>query len=374
MLAVGAPYEDSSSTGINNDQNNNMDEYSGAVYIFTRSGSIWTQQAYIKASNPDPNDGFGFSIALDNETLAVGAPYEDSSSTGINSIPNNDISTGIWNGPGAVYVFTHSDAIWTQQAYIKPSKVEDFNLFGSSVSIEDDLLVVGEPFEDNDFNEITYDSHILENISLSTNSGAIYTFIRSNTEWRQEVYIKASNSYQNAYFGNDVDVHSNTFIVGAFREANYNEDSYNEDFYDFRANSGAAYLFASSESKWIEHTYFKPSELYENDEFGRSVAIYGDRIAISAPTRTYQGNIYLYSRSEDEELEWNRQMVIDISILNGNDSSSLDRDHFGYRVELYENTLVSGMPHEDSNATGINGNQEDRSSEQSGAVYVMILE
>ena len=376
-LAVGAPYEDSSSTGINNDQNDNMSEYSGAVYIFTRSDSTWTQQAYIKASNSETYDGFGFSVDLNNETLVVGAPYEDSSSTGVNSIPNNDFLNIPWNGAGAVYVFVRSDSEWTQQAYIKSFNPQSQDLFGYSVVIENDLIIVGSPSENNSERGIIYDPYEIEGNTLSINSGAIHTFTRFDTEWRQDAYVKASNSFYQIHFGHSIDVYSNEFIVGAPGESNALSEDYETE--GFLSDSGAAYLF-TSESEWIE-TRIKPSGLYEDNEFGRSVAIYGDRIAISAPyraeqsllenynsarDRNFDGDIFLYSRSEDEELGWSHQMVIDSPFPKG--------VYFGYRLELYEDTLVTGMPYEDSSTIGINGDQEDRLSAQSGAVYVMILE
>src|SRR5687767_3048534 len=88
-LAVAAVFEDSGATGINGNQADNSVEESGAVYVFTRTGTAWTQQAYIKASNTggrDDGDTFGYAIALsdDGTTLAVGAPSEDSSAAGNN--------------------------------------------------------------------------------------------------------------------------------------------------------------------------------------------------------------------------------------------------------------------------------------------------
>ncbi|MCX8099048.1 MAG: hypothetical protein N3F11_08645 [Casimicrobiaceae bacterium] len=103
-LAVGARLEDSSATGVDGDESNNSAFDSGAVYVFVRSGAIWSQQAYIKASNTEEWDVFGSSVALssDGNTLAVGAPWEDSNATGVNGDQSNDSASG----SGAVYVFT----------------------------------------------------------------------------------------------------------------------------------------------------------------------------------------------------------------------------------------------------------------------------
>ena len=99
-LAVGAWYEDSNATGVNGNQANNIARNSGAVYLFTRSGTTWSQQAYLKASNTEANDQFGTSVALSGTTLAVAAQYESSNATGVNG-NEADNSAGF---SGAVYV------------------------------------------------------------------------------------------------------------------------------------------------------------------------------------------------------------------------------------------------------------------------------
>ena len=116
-LAVGAPGEQSSATGIDGNQGNNGLSEAGAVYVFTRNKSQWSQQAYIKASNTSNDDRFGSSIALFDGTLAVGAPGEKSSATGVDGNQgNNGLSEA-----GAVYVFTRNNSQWSQQAYVKAS-------------------------------------------------------------------------------------------------------------------------------------------------------------------------------------------------------------------------------------------------------------
>src|SRR5262249_35127062 len=85
-LAVGAPVEASAAKGIGGNQADNSARMSGAVYVFVRDGTTWSQQAYVKASNTDVGDGFGTALALsaDGNTLAVGAYTEQSAATGIN--------------------------------------------------------------------------------------------------------------------------------------------------------------------------------------------------------------------------------------------------------------------------------------------------
>ena len=138
-LAVVAIWEDSNATGINGEQTNNNASNAGAVYIFTRNATGWSQQAYIKASNTGADDWFGNSVSLsaDGNTLAVSADREDSAATGINggdsAESNNDMDRA-----GAVYLFTRTATGWSQQAYIKASNTGAYDYFGNSVSLSAD--------------------------------------------------------------------------------------------------------------------------------------------------------------------------------------------------------------------------------------------
>ncbi|TKB53217.1 MAG: hypothetical protein E8D50_07930, partial [Nitrospira sp.] len=107
-LVVGAPGEASAATGINGTQGDNSAVNSGAVYIFTRTNGVWSQQAYLKASNTEADDVFGWSLALAGETLVVGAPGEASA--------DGDQTDNSAQDSGAVYVFTRTNGVWSQQA------------------------------------------------------------------------------------------------------------------------------------------------------------------------------------------------------------------------------------------------------------------
>ena len=95
--------ESSSATGINGDQGNVLSSNSGAVYVFTRAGTAWSQQSYVKASNAETVDVFGESVALssDGNTLAVGARLEDSVATGIGGNQADNTASN----SGAVYLY-----------------------------------------------------------------------------------------------------------------------------------------------------------------------------------------------------------------------------------------------------------------------------
>jgi hypothetical protein len=143
-LAVGAAGEASNASGIDGNQNNDSAPFTGAVYVFTRSGTTWLQQAFIKASNSEGDDVFGWSLALSGDTLAVGAPREDSSAIGVggnqgsNSLPDS----------GAVYLFSRGAGAWSQVDYIKAAVTDNGDFFGYSVTLSGDTLAAGAPGDD----------------------------------------------------------------------------------------------------------------------------------------------------------------------------------------------------------------------------------
>ena len=166
MLAVGARLEDSNATGVGGNQADNSANNSGAVYLFTRSGTTWSQQAYLKASNTDIDDWFGSSVALSSDTLAVGARYEDSNATGVGGNQADNSASG----SGAVYLFTRSGTTWSQQAYLKASNTQANDRFGGSVALSGDVLAVGALNEDSNATGVNGD----QADNGEPNSGAAY--------------------------------------------------------------------------------------------------------------------------------------------------------------------------------------------------------
>ena len=106
-VVVGAQSEDSNATGVNGNQNNNSAQDTGAAYIFVRNGTNWTQQAYLKASNPGAGvfltaGLFGGSVGVSGDTVVISSGLEDSNATGVNGDQSNNSATD----SGAAYVFT----------------------------------------------------------------------------------------------------------------------------------------------------------------------------------------------------------------------------------------------------------------------------
>ena len=200
---MGAHSEDSAATGVNGDQADNSADGAGAVYLFTRNnGGVWVQEAYIKASNSGQFDSFGWSIAFsgDGNMLAVGAHGEESAATGLNG---NQADNGA-AGAGAVYLFTRSNGgVWIQQDYVKASNAGPDDLFGASVVLSGDAneLVVGASREDSSAKGVNGDQ--MDNSAFR--AGAAYVFVRDvGGPWRQETYIKASNTASFILFGSSV--------------------------------------------------------------------------------------------------------------------------------------------------------------------------
>ena len=377
-LAVGATYESSSATGINGNQADNSALASGAVYVFIRSGSTWSQQAYVKASNTETGDMFGYRLALaaDGNTLVVGAAYESSSATGING-NQADNSAG---GSGAVYVFTRSGTTWNQQAYVKASNTDALDLFGHSVALAADgnTLAVGAFFEQSGSTGINGN----QSDNSAIESGAVYVFTRSGTTWGQQAYVKGSNTEFGDHFGYSVALAAdgNTLAVGATYESS-SATGVGSNQIDNSANaSGAVYVFTRSGTTWNQQAYVKASNTDAGDYFGCSVAITadGNTLAVGAyqersnatginssqvdNSAHVSGAVYVFTRSGTT---WSQQAYVKASNTDAG-------DYFGFCIDLAAegNLLAVGAFREGSSATGINGNQSDNSALISGAVYL----
>jgi len=376
-LAVGAAGEDSAATGIGGNQTDNSAGNSGAVYMFTRSGTTWSQQAYVKASNTGVGDGFGFSVALSaaGSTLAVGASGESSAATGIGG-DEADNSAG---AAGAVYVFTRSGTTWSQQAYVKASNTGSFDQFGRSLALSADgsTLAVGANGESSAATGIG--GNQADNSAGS--AGAVYLFTRSGTTWTQQAYVKASNTGANDFFGYSVALSADgsTLAVGAFQETSAATGIGGNQADNSALSAGAVYIFTRSGTMWSQQAYVKASNTGTGDRFGTSIALSADgsTLAVGADGESsaatgiggnqtdnsapYAGAVYVFTRSSTT---WSQQTYVKAS------NTGLYAQ-FGESVALSApRTLAVGAPFESSAATGIGGNQADNSATYAGAVYV----
>jgi hypothetical protein len=249
--------------------------------VFRRSGSSWTQEAYLKASNTGANDRFGASVAISGDTIAIGAASEDSAATGVNGSAPGQGDNSTFSA-GAVYVFRRSGTSWAQEAYVKASNTGASDVFGCSVALSGDTLVVGASGEDSAAIGVDGASPGPGDNSKE-DSGAAYIFRRAGT-WAQEAYLKASNTGASDGFGENVAIWLDTVVVGASSEAGggrgINPVSPGPED-ESRRTSGAVYVFRRG-AAWFQDAYVKSSNSDAGDLFGISVAIGPDTVAVGA--------------------------------------------------------------------------------------------
>ncbi|MEM7052945.1 MAG: integrin [Pseudomonadota bacterium] len=368
-VIIGASLEDSNATGVNGSQGNAFFD-SGAVYVLVPdTAGLWSQQAYIKASNTGGGDEFGWSVALSGDTLVVGARLEDSDATGVNGAQDNNAA----EFAGAAYVFVRNGAgEWSQQAYLKASNTESEDQFGFSVAISGDTIVVGAPREDSDANTVNGD----QGDNMATSSGAAYVFVRNAGIWTQQAYLKASNSDALDGFGQTLAIDGDTIVVGAPNESSAATGVNGDQLSNAESDSGAAYVFVRSGTNWTQQAYLKASNTGFQDNFGEAVAISGESILIGAPDEDSNatgvngddqlngafdsGAAYLFVRNG---MNWSQQAYIKAS-NTGSD------DLFGSAVSIDGDQAVIGARGEASNATGVDGEQNNNSMFLAGAAYL----
>ena len=265
-LAVGAIGEDSNATGINGDQANNSANGSGAVYVFTRSGSTWSQQAYVKSSNTRPNVMFGYSVAVNGngDTLAVGEFDAD-------------------RGRGALYTFGRSDGTWSQQARLQPKLLSPQDSMGCWVAISDDgnTVVAGALDEDSlttGINAVEGGHSGVVDGPDDNSSGAVFGFVRTGTTWSEQVNFKASNSGKHDWFGIRLALSGdgNTFAAGAPNEDSAGQGINGKQDDNSADEAGAAYVYTRSGATWTFRDYMKGAKNAKFDEFGSAVALNRD--------------------------------------------------------------------------------------------------
>ncbi len=349
-LAVGAP-------------GRNVD--AGSAYVFVRSGTSWTEEDNLTASNAGAGDEFGASVALSNDgnTLAVGAPFEDSSVTGINQ-PSNELASN----SGAAYVFVRSVASWSQEAFVKASNTGAQDNFGRAVALSNDgnTLAVGAPGEDD----------------TAPGSGAAYVFVRSVATWDQEAFVKASNPDAQDAFGHSLALSGDgsTLAVGAYREASNATVIGGDQSNNSAPDSGAVYVFLRSGTTWNQQAYVKASNTQADDQFGWALALSsdGNTLVVGARyedsnatgvggdqtnnTPTNSGAAYAFVRSGGT---WAQR-----SYVKASNTGSGDQFAWSLALSADGNTLAVGANNEDSNATGVGGNPDDDSVSNSGAAYL----
>jgi hypothetical protein len=241
-----------------------------------------------------------------------------------------------------------STADWTsvqQQAYLKASSPGGADEFARAVAISGDTVVVGVDYED----------------SRGTDSGAAYVFVRNGTNWSEQAYLKAANAAAGDRFGFAVAISGDIIVVGAL----------------FEAGTGAAHVFVRNGTNWTEQAYLKASNAEADDLFADEVAISGETIVVASFNEGSNatgvngdqnnndargsGAVYVYVR---EGTTWIQQAYLKASNTGAGDAF--------YKLGISGDTIVVGAIREDSDATGINGDQNNKRALESGSAYVFV--
>ncbi len=372
-VVVGALWEDSNTTGVNSTPNDPSQFFdSGAAYVFVRSVGVWTQQAYLKPAavgTSQSGDYFGTSVAISGDTVVVGANFEASSTTGVNSTPNESAFEA-----GAAYVFVRTGTTWTQEAYLKPAAVgtsQAGDEFGTSVAVSGDTVVVGSRYEDSSTTGVNSTPN-----ESATFAGAAYVFARSAGVWTQQAYLKPAavgTSQAGDEFGISVAISGDTVVVGASREDS-STTGVNGTPNESSSRSGAAYVFVRSPGAWTQQAYLKSSHpiglipgTRSGGIFGSSVAVSGNVVVVGAPGEDgsgpfESGAVYVFTRSSST---WNSPTHLTAS-------NAGFQDNFGSSVAVSGDTAVVGAGGEDSSTTGVNSTPNENAAD-SGAAYIFTV-
>jgi nucleoside-specific outer membrane channel protein Tsx len=289
-IVVGAWFHQ---VGPNQDQ--------GAAYVFVEKGGTWTQQAELTASDGAGSDYFGASVAVNSNTVVVGAPYHQ---------------VGSSFEQGAAYVFVREGTTWTQQAELTSSDGAAVDHFGTSVAAESGMVVVG---------AIGHGSS-----TEHPGAGAAYVFGGSGGMWNQEAELKASRGKRGDAFGVSVAISETTAVVGAYCHPFTEAEG---------CGPGAAYVFEESDSKWHQTAELTASDGAANDYFGVSTAVSGPTAVVGAYQHTVgqnyqQGAAYVFALNGKT---WSQQAE-----LTASDGTLYDS--FGLSVAVSDSTAWVGAP------------------------------
>jgi len=244
-LVVSASYDD---TGAYN---------AGSVYVYTRTGGIWTPQQTINNPTPDAHDWFGDSISLFQDTLAIGV---------MRDTPNDQHT-------GSCCVYIRTGGVWTLQQTINNPTPEGYDSFGDSVSLFQDTLAIGAWGDE----------------TGEEDAGSCYVYIRMGSTWTLQQTINNPTPGYADDFGISISLHQDTLVVGAYN------DSTGAD------GAGSCYVYTRTGGVWtLQQTINNPTPAV-NDNFGYPVSLYGNTLAVGGPNdvgAAGAGSVYVYNYEE----------------------------------------------------------------------------
>ncbi len=295
VAVVGAPHDDDAGA------------QSGSGFVYTFDGTEWVQQPKLVAADSAAGDQFGWSVGISGPVAIFGAPTDTQA------------------GPlsGSVYVFRFDGLNWNQEAkLVAPTPLQ---LFGWSVSVDGDVVVIGAPAD-------------------SQAKGAAYVFRRNATQWLFEQKLTAFDATANDHFGEDVAISGDVVIVGAF------EDD------DTGTDCGSAYVFRDNGAVFAFEQKLVPPDIAAEDEFGKSLALDGSLAVVAAWAHdegaTDAGAVYIH---RFDGKSWNPEQKLTAS-------NAASGDRFGTSVDVSSDLVVIGAHGDSANGPG------------SGSAYVFMYD
>ena len=290
VAVVGAIREDGK--GINSD--------SGAVYVFRKIGESWVQEAKVIGRDTREKHNFGYTVKTNGEIFVVGVPKGGST------------------GNGAVYIFRFQDNVWRQHgaALIAQSG----NNFGQSISLGNQMIIVGSPRDDND----EWEKQIKRG-----GTGAAYIFRERNGQWMRTARLLPNDAMEGDSFGYAVAVNGNTVVVGSISHSAGG------------ALSGAAYIYTKQGGKWLKLAKLIDPVSSSENEFGYSVAITENTVVVGSRQDDRRGintgSVYVYASLTDDKgkIRWDKQ-----SVLTADDAAM--GAQFGHAVAVDKDTILVG--------------------------------
>ena len=280
------------------DDNVGVNAHQGSAYVYLRTGTTWSEQAHLTAADGAAGDDFGISAALVGETAVVGADTDD---------------VGGHANQGSAYVYLRTGTTWSEQAHLTADDGTDGDMFGNSVALSGETAVVSALFDD---------------VGATADQGSAYVFVRGGTTWSQQAHLTADDGGAGDRFGCSVALSDGTALVGAY----YVDVGGNAD-------QGSAYVFVRSGTTWSQQAQLTADDGAAVDYFGFSVALSGETAVVGAHAdtvggNTNQGSAYVFARGGTT---WSQQ-----AHLTADDGAA--GDQFGQSVALSGDTATVGAP------------------------------
>jgi hypothetical protein len=273
----------------------------GAAVIFERQLNKWQQKQILTAPDAKPGDAFGQSVALTDQYLLIGAPRSDA----------------LAKDSGAVYIYKFENDDWQLHTRLTASDGAKGDLFGISVAIDGNTVLVGADLND----------------EKAENAGAVYAFVLNDDKWTQEAKLMASDGDNTDIFGVRVSLDKNTALISARRD----------DVEGIGVDAGSAYIFERKEGNWTQSLKLISPDGKADDRFGRGVAISGNTAIVSAMNHdsdaSNTGALYVYKKGLNG---WH--FTSKITAIE-----SVANDKFGWNVDLSNDIAVIATPHRDGN-------------------------